>query len=91
LVVYCFSCCPLAQGKNPGKASISEAPSEAKISLFALDQAGHPVPKISQDSQRVYLDAKPIGIESLRALRDVPLIFSLVADVSGSSSLSAER
>lgn len=81
-----------AQSASPtAPDKISTSATEAEVSLFALDHAGHPVPEISPDSLRVFLDGKPTRIQNLRPLKDVPLIFSLVVDVSGSSGVTAEK
>lgn len=80
-----------ASGQTNAPTTANGEQAEATILISALNQRGQPVHEISKESLIVQIDGKPVEIEGLRLLKDVPLIFSMVLDISGSTRSWSER
>jgi hypothetical protein len=55
------------------------------------DDAGNPAPAPARDSVRLRIDRQSIEIDEVRSLKNSPLFFSVLLDVSGSSKKFADQ
>jgi hypothetical protein len=60
--------------------------------LFTMsDAAGNPAPDPTINSVRLSIDKRPVEIQEVRPLKNNPLFFSVLVDVSGSSKQFADQ
>ena len=62
-----------------------------QLMVTASDGAGNPVSAPAKDSLRLRIGGREVEIQEIRSLKDTPLAFSLLVDVSGSSRQYADQ
>lgn len=62
----------------------SAAPNDHVLLIFT-DSAGNPISPPDKSVLQLHIHGKPIEIEEIRSLKDSPLVFSMLVDVSGST------
>jgi hypothetical protein len=70
-------------------ATTTETAAQAVITVS--DDAGNPLPAPAKDSVQLHIDKRPVEIEEIRSLKNNPLYFSVLLDVSGSSKQFAAQ
>jgi len=68
------------QGAAPGSQVLGP-----HVVIVPLDRGGSPVDSLSKESIKLEIQGKPAEIEGVQALRQQPMVFSLLVDVSGSA------
>lgn len=82
---------PQATSSPPTTVTSPAAQPVARILLLALDDSGKPVEGLAKDELNVWLDGKSVEVEEIRAVKDEPLVFSMIVDESASTLLSARQ
>lgn len=92
LAVFLCSAESLWSGAHPHRDSAS-GPSDAMahILLTASDKAGSSVAAPVRESVQLHIGGQPVEIEEIRSLKDSPLFFSVLVDISGSSKKFADQ
>ena len=67
----------------------SEATSQILLSI--CDDTGNTVPAPSKESMQLHIGGQLVEIREIRSMKDSPLFFSVLVDVSGSSKQFAEQ
>lgn len=70
---------------SPGNEAI------AQLLMTVSDAAGNPVSAPARDSLRLQIGGPAVEIEEIRSLKNTPLVFSLLVDVSGSTREFADQ
>jgi hypothetical protein len=79
-------------GDPPTQSSLAPTTETGAQVLFTVsDDAGNPAPPPTRDSVRLLIDRQPVEIEEIRSLKNSPLFFSVLVDVSGSSKRFADE
>jgi hypothetical protein len=82
----------MQSGDSPSQISAAPTTETTAQVLFTVsDDAGNPVPAPTRDSVRLSIDKRPVEIEEIRSLKNNPLFFSVLVDVSGSSRQFADQ
>jgi len=77
---------------SPSQISAPPATEAAAQVLFTVsDDAGNPALTPTRDSLRLSIDKRPVEIGEIRSLKNSPLFFSVLLDVSGSSKKFADQ
>lgn len=63
----------------------------AQVLFIVSDSSGRPATAPTKDSLRLSIDKRPVEIEEILPLKNSPLFFSVLLDVSGSSRKFAEK
>jgi VWA domain containing CoxE-like protein len=83
---------PISSGSNPHQDSPARTPgAQARILLTASDSKGNPVSAPTKESVQLHIGGQPVEIAEIRSLKDSPLVFSVLVDVSGSSEPFADQ
>jgi VWFA-related protein len=73
-------------GDSPTQSSAAPtAVTSAQVLFTVSDDSGNAVPAPAKDSVRLRIDKQPVEIEEIRSLKNTPLFFSVLLDISGSS------
>jgi hypothetical protein len=82
----------MQSGDSPSQISAAPTTETAAQVLFTVsDDAGNPAPLPTRDSVRLSIDKRPVEIEEIRSLKNSPLFFSVLLDISGSSKHFADQ
>lgn len=82
----------MQSGDSPCQISAAPTTETAAQVLFTVsDDAGNPAPLPTRDSVRLSIDKRPVEIEEIRSLKNSPLFFSVLLDISGSSKHFADQ
>lgn len=87
----------LAQvGRQSGDSLSQRSPApasetDAQVLFTVSDEAGNPAPPPARESLRLRIDKQPVEIDQIRPLKNAPLYFSVLVDVSGSSRKFADQ
>lgn len=77
-----------------GNSHTQDSPTDADLNdhvlLIFTDSAGNPISPPDKSVLQLRIHGKPIEIEEVRSLKDSPLVFSMLVDVSGSTKKFAE-
>jgi hypothetical protein len=81
------------QSEAPSSQSSAAPATEAsgQVLCTVSDDAGNPASTPAKDSVRLRIDKQPVEIDEIRSLKNNPLFFSLLVDVSGSSKQFAHQ
>jgi hypothetical protein len=79
------------QGFRSQNLAAALSDSTAHIVLTVSDHSGKPVAAPLKDSVQLHIGRQSVEIEEIRSLKDSPLFFSVLVDVSGSSKQFADR
>lgn len=86
----CFAA--LFSGADPCQESAARtSEAQARILLTASDNTGSPVSAPMKESVQLRIGGQPVGITEIRSLKDSPLFFSVLVDISGSSQQFADQ
>lgn len=85
-----FSYLVVAEARPSGFRS-QDSDSSAHILLTVSDNSGKPVAAPLKNSVQLQIGGRLVEIEEIRSLKDSPLFFSVLVDVSGSSKQFADR
>lgn len=80
-----------AQVASPSPNTLSASYSNEHILVTVSDGAGNPVPAPAKDSLLLRIHGESVEIEEIRSLKDSPLVFSMLVDVSGSTQPFADK
>jgi len=72
-------------------SSATTTETTAQVVVTVLDDAGNPARALAKDSLQLQVDKRPVEIEEIRSLKNNPLFFSVLLDVSGSSKQFAAQ
>lgn len=79
-------------GDAPTQSSAAPTAVTSGQVLFTVsDDSGNAVPAPAKDSLRLRIDKQPVEIEEIRPLKNSPLFFSVLLDISGSSKQFADQ
>jgi hypothetical protein len=79
-------------GDFPTQSSAAPTAVTSGQVLFTVsDDSGNAVPAPAKDSLRLRIDKQPVEIEEIRSLKNSPLFFSVLLDISGSSKQFADQ
>lgn len=79
-------------GADPCQESATRtSESQTRILLTASDGTGSPVSAPMKGSVQLRIGGQPVGIIDIRSLKDSPLFFSVLVDISGSSEQFADQ